>query len=95
MHSVTRETDQGLTLATDSRVFFFVCRLARCPLEGPDGERRLTSLSLRCATQKGAVMTCNKDLRREQLEQIADVGDECATAELWQVYGVDRRASVS
>ena len=36
-------------------------------------------------------MTYKFDPRREQLEQLADEGDECALAELWQVYGVDRR----
>lgn len=32
------------------------------------------------------------DPRREQLEQMAEDGDEAAVAELWQVYGVDRRS---
>jgi hypothetical protein len=33
------------------------------------------------------------ELRRETLEQLAAEGDEAAAAELWQVYGVDRRAA--
>lgn len=35
------------------------------------------------------------DQRRETLEQLAAEGDACAVAELWQVYGVDRRSALS
>jgi hypothetical protein len=35
------------------------------------------------------------DQRRETLEQLAAEGDQEAVAELWQVYGVDRRAVLS
>ena len=35
------------------------------------------------------------DQRRETLEQLAAEGDACAVAELWQVYGVDRRAALA
>lgn len=35
------------------------------------------------------------DPRREQLEQLAAEGDQAAVAELWQVYGLDRRSAQS
>ena len=35
------------------------------------------------------------DQRREMLEQLAAEGDAAAVAELWQVYGVDRRARLA
>lgn len=37
----------------------------------------------------------NADARREQLEALAAEGDQAAVAELWQVYGVDRRSALS
>jgi hypothetical protein len=41
-------------------------------------------------TQRKAVLM-NVDLKRQEtLEQLAAEGDECAVAELWQVFGVDR-----
>ncbi|HQQ91982.1 MAG TPA: hypothetical protein PLU38_08960 [Kiritimatiellia bacterium] len=40
-------------------------------------------------------MKKSNDLRRDVLEQLAAGGDAAAVAELWQVYGVDRRASLA
>lgn len=40
-------------------------------------------------------MRYSKDSRLEQLEQLADEGDECAAAELWTCYGINRRVSMS
>ena len=40
-------------------------------------------------------LTEKTDVRREQLEALAAEGDQEAVAELWQVYGVDRRAVLS
>lgn len=37
----------------------------------------------------------NGDARREQLEQLATEGDQAAVAELFHVYGVDRRAALA
>ena len=44
---------------------------------------------------KRVPMKKSNDLRRDVLEQLAAGGDAAAVAELWQVYGVDRRASLA
>ena len=40
-------------------------------------------------------MKSEKDQRRETLEQLAAEGDGAAVAELWAVYGIDRRAALT
>ena len=40
-------------------------------------------------------MKNQNDQRRDVLEQLEAEGDAAAVAELWQVYGVDRRATLA
>ena len=75
-----------MTLATDSRVSFFCARIET----STNGGRETGANAHRAdAPIREGNADMKIDMRREQLEQLAEDGDEAAVGDLYREYEVD------